>query len=146
MQPALVWLLLGLALIAVEMLTGTFYLLILGIAAGIGALAAYLGLPFFTQALGAAIAAVAGGIMVRRYHDAANASSPKNSANDIGELVVLESWISETPRRARVRYRGTTWDAEILGNDQVAIGAQLYVVAVEGSRLKVSMVHPVAAA
>ncbi len=146
MQPALVWLLLGLALIAVEMLTGTFYLLILGIAAGIGALAAYLGLPFFTQALGAAIAAVAGGIMVRRYHGAANASSPKNSANDIGELVVLESWISETQRRARVRYRGTTWDAEILGNDQVAIGAQLYVVAVEGSRLKVSMVRPAAAA
>ena len=146
MQPALVWLLLGLALIAVEMLTGTFYLLILGIAAGIGALAAYLGLPFFSQALGAAIAAVAGGILVRRYHDAANASSPKNNANDIGELVVLESWISETQRRARVRYRGTTWDAEILGKDQVAAGAQLYVVAVEGSRLKVSAARPAAAA
>ena len=145
MQPALIWLLLGLAQIAVDMLTGTFYLLILGIAAGIGALAAYLGLPFFSQALGAAIAAVAGGILVRRYHDVANASSPKNNANDIGELVVLESWISETQRHARVRYRGTTWDAEILGNDQVAAGAQLYVVAVEGSRLKVSAARPAAA-
>ncbi len=143
MQPALAWLLLGLALIAVEMLTGTFYLLMLGIAAGIGAVAAYLGLPFFVQALGAAIAAIAGGILVRRYHGAANASSPKNVANDIGELVVVESWVSEAQRLARVRYRGTTWDAEVLGTDQIAAGAQLYVVAVDGSRLKISVARPV---
>ena len=36
MQPALAWLLIGLGLVVVELMTGTFYLLILGLAAGIG--------------------------------------------------------------------------------------------------------------
>jgi membrane protein implicated in regulation of membrane protease activity len=45
MQPALAWLLAGLLLVVVELMTGTFYLLILGIAAGIGSLIAFLDLP-----------------------------------------------------------------------------------------------------
>ena len=79
MQPALAWLLVGLMLVVVELVTGTFYLLILGIAAGIGSLIAFLGQPFWMQAVGAAIAAIAGGFVVHRYHRAANASSPKIS-------------------------------------------------------------------
>ena len=39
---------------------------------------------------------------------------------------------------ARVRYRGTTWDAEVMGSDAIALNAHLYVIATEGSRLKVS--------
>ena len=38
MQPALAWLLIGLMLVVIELMTGTFYLLILGVAAGIGSL------------------------------------------------------------------------------------------------------------
>ena len=142
MQPALAWLLAGLLLVVVELVTGTFYLLILGIAAGIGSLIAFLDQPFWMQALIAAIAAVVGGFLVYRYHSAANASSPKDSANDIGQTVTIESWVSEPQRLARVRYRGTIWDAEVLGNDRIEADARLYVVAMEGSRLKVSSVRP----
>ncbi len=143
MQPAVIWLLIGLALVVAEMLTGTFYLLILGIAAGIGSLVAYLNQPFWMQALAAGIAAIVSGVLVHRFHNAANASSPRDSANDIGETVTIESWQSESQRLARVRYRGTTWDAEVLGSDPVAADVRLYVVAVEGSRLKVSSIRPV---
>jgi membrane protein implicated in regulation of membrane protease activity len=142
MQPALAWLLAGLLLVVVELVTGTFYLLILGIAAGIGSLIAFLGQPFWMQALFAAIAAVVGGVLVYRYHSAANATSPKDSANDIGETVTIESWVSEPQRLARVRHRGTVWDAEVLGNDRIEPDARLYVVAMEGSRLKVSSTRP----
>ena len=142
MQPAIGWLLVGLALIVIELLSGTFYLLILGIAAGIGSLIAYLDQPFWMQALGAAIAAVVGGVLVYRYHSAANASSPKDSANDIGQTVTIESWVSEPQRLARVRHRGTIWDAEVLGNDRIVPNALLYVVAMEGSRVKVSSTRP----
>jgi membrane protein implicated in regulation of membrane protease activity len=138
MQPALVWLLLGLVLVVVELMTGTFYLLILGIAAGIGSLIAFAGQPFPAQALIAAIAAVIGGFLVHRYHRAANDSSPKDSAHDIGQMVTIESWVSETQRLARVRYRGSVWDAEVLGHDRIEADARLYVVATEGSRLKVA--------
>ncbi|MEO8156592.1 MAG: NfeD family protein [Betaproteobacteria bacterium] len=142
MQPAVVWLVAGLVLVVVELATGTFYLLILGIAAGIGSLIAFLGQPFWMQALMAAVAAIVGGFLVHRYHRQANASSPKDSANDIGGTATIESWVSEAQRLARVHYRGTTWDAEVLGNDTITPGAVLYVVAMEGSRVKVSSTRP----
>jgi membrane protein implicated in regulation of membrane protease activity len=142
MQPALAWLLVGLLLVVVELVTGTFYLLILGLAAGIGSLVAFLGQPFWIQALIAAIAAVVGGVLVYRYHRAANATSPKDTANDIGQTVTIESWVSESQRIARVHYRGTVWDAEVLGNDRVEPNALLYVVGMEGSRVKVSSTRP----
>jgi membrane protein implicated in regulation of membrane protease activity len=142
MQPALVWLLIGLALVVVELMTGTFYLLILGIAAGIGSLVAYFDQPFWTQAAVAAISAIIGGALVHRYHGAANATSPVNRGNDIGQTVTIESWVSEAQRLARVRYRGTVWDAEVLGTDPIDANARLYVVATEGSRLKVSSSEP----
>ena len=85
---------------------------------------------------------MAGGILVNRYHRKVNATSPKDTANDIGQTVTIESWVSEPQRLARVRYRGTIWDAEVLGSDRIEPNARLYIVATEGSRLKVSSVRP----
>ena len=138
MQPAIAWLIVGLLLVAVELMTGTFYLLIIGIAALIGSLIAFLDQPVWMQALVAAIASVAGSVLVHRYHRVVNATSPKDVSNDVGETVTIVSWVSEPQRLARVRYRGTTWDAEVIGSDPVAVDSMLYVVATEGSRLKIS--------
>ena len=135
MQPALAWLLLGLALVVVELLSGTFYLLILGLACGIGSLVAWLGGPFWMQALLASVAAVAGSIMVRRSKSGATAGS---NSMDIGQTVVLESWVSESQRLAKVRYRDASWEAEVLGNDHVEPGAVLYIAGADGNRLEVS--------
>lgn len=137
MEPALVWLLLGLGLIVVELLTGTFYLLILGLAAGIGAVAAWMDAPIWLQAVLVAIAAVAGSIVIKRRR-LANPAKGGNDQMDVGQTVVVESWVSEPQRLARVTYRGASWDAEILGSDAVALGAVLYVVGTEGSRLRVA--------
>jgi membrane protein implicated in regulation of membrane protease activity len=143
MQPALAWLLIGLALVVVELMTGTFYLLIFGIAAGIGSFVAYLGQPFISQAMAAAMAAIIGGYLVQSFHRTANETSPKDVSNDIGQVVSLESWVSESERLARVRYRGTVWDAEVAGSEPMASGTTLYVVAINGSRLKVSAARPI---
>jgi membrane protein implicated in regulation of membrane protease activity len=125
------------------LVTGTFYLLILGVAAGIGSLIAYLDQPLGTQTLFATIAAVVGAVLVHRYHRAANATSPKDTANDIGQTVTIETWISESQRLARVRYRGSVWDAEVIGNDRIEPGARLHIVATDGSLLKVSSTRPI---
>ena len=45
MQPAIAWLIAGLLIVAVELMTGTFYLLIIGVAALIGSLIAFLDQP-----------------------------------------------------------------------------------------------------
>ena len=120
MQPALAWLLLGLVLVVVELLTGTFYLLILGLAAGVGSLVAWLGGPFWMQAL------------------LASAAAAKGNSMDVGQTVVLESWVSEPQRLAKVRYRDASWEAEVLGEDHVEPGTVLYVSGADGNRLEVS--------
>ncbi|MFP5340939.1 MAG: NfeD family protein [Gammaproteobacteria bacterium] len=142
MDPALAWLLLGLGLIAVEMLSGTFYLLILGAAALIAALSGYLGAPFPMQAILAAAAAVVGVLVLRRRRKGDPATPARDNQMDIGQTAVIESWLNEPQRLARARYRNTTWDAEVLGNERVEIGAMLYVASTEGNRLKLSITRP----
>ena len=60
MDEDFIWAILGLTLVIVELLSGTFYLLMLGIAAFGAALAAWLGQPFGVQAVVAAVVAAAG--------------------------------------------------------------------------------------
>ena len=56
--------------------------------------------------------------------------------------VVVEDWVSEPQRLARVRYRGASWDALVQGSEPVAKGAVLYISGTDGSRLKVAAVKP----
>ena len=67
MDLSLVWLIAGFMLIIVELVTGTFYLLVLGIAGFAGAGVAYAGGAFVWQALAAALVAVAGVVWVHVY-------------------------------------------------------------------------------
>jgi membrane protein implicated in regulation of membrane protease activity len=141
MSLELVWLLLGLVLVVVEMMTGTFYLLILGIAAFIASAVAYSGGEFWLQALVAAGAAIGGSIVVRRRKRAA--APVDSSAIDVGQTAVMEEWVSEPQRLARVRYRGTLWDAEVQGGLTLVKGDLLFIAGTEGNRLKVSGSRPV---
>jgi membrane protein implicated in regulation of membrane protease activity len=138
MESELAWLLLGLGLVVVELLTGTFYLLILGGAALVGALVGYLGAPLGVEIVVVAVAAIAGVYVLRQRKARAPARVPSDNQMDVGQTVVVESWISEPQRLARVLYRGAPWEAEVLDSDSAAPGSVLYVVATEGSRLKVS--------
>ena len=67
MDAYLLWLIIGIVLIIVEMTTGTFYLLVLGIAALAAAAAAWFGQSFWVQAVITAAVAVAGVVLVNRY-------------------------------------------------------------------------------
>ncbi|HEX6413345.1 MAG TPA: NfeD family protein, partial [Burkholderiales bacterium] len=67
MDQAVVWAVVGLVLVIVELLTGTFYLLVLGIAAFGAALAAWLGLQFSAQSIIAALIGAIGCYGVHLY-------------------------------------------------------------------------------
>jgi len=54
MEPYWWWAIVGIALVIAELITGTFYLLVIGIAALVGAPAAYLNYSFGIQAVTAA--------------------------------------------------------------------------------------------
>jgi membrane protein implicated in regulation of membrane protease activity len=140
MEADLLWAILGLTLVIVELLTGTFYLLMLGIAAFGAALAAWLGQPFGVQAIVAAAVSAAGcyGVHVYRAKNMKGQMAPI----DAGQPASFEAWLDRGARLARVNYRGASWDALVDGNDTVEAGAMLYVVTTNGNTLKVTARRP----
>jgi membrane protein implicated in regulation of membrane protease activity len=123
-------------LIVAELLTGTLYLLFLGLAALVTAAVAFLVVPFWVQAIVAGGCAVAGVLWVRRHKRDINAR-PMPSL-DAGQPVVLESWIDRDGGLARVRYRDASWDARVSGDCTGQAGEVVYIHAVEGNTLHVA--------
>jgi membrane protein implicated in regulation of membrane protease activity len=140
MEAYLIWLLAGLALVIAELITGTFYLLVLGVAAfGAGA-AAWLGGGFPSQVITATVVAGVGVYLVHVYR-ARNAAQQMQPI-DAGQPANFESWVDQAAGLARVRYRGASWEARLDGGDSPQPGAVLYVLAAEGNTLKVSAKRP----
>ena len=140
MEEDFLWAILGFALVIVELLTGTFYLLMLAIAAFGAALAAWLGQPFGVQAIVAAVVSAAGcyGVHVYRAKNIKGQMAPI----DAGQPASFENWVDRGARLARVRYRGASWDALVDGEEAVDAGAMLYVVTTNGNTLKVTTRRP----
>ena len=140
MDPALAWAIAGLVLIITELVTGTFYLLMLAVAAFGAAAAAWLGQTFPIQSVVASVVAAAGCYGVHLYR--AKSSKQKMPQIDTGMPASFENWIDAGARLARVRYRGAGWDAKVEGSEALEPGALLYVVSTDGNTLKVATKHP----
>jgi membrane protein implicated in regulation of membrane protease activity len=140
MDHGLAWAVIGLVLVIVELLTGTFYLLMLGVAAFGAALAAWLGVDFASQSIVAAVVAAIGcyGVHVYREKNKAQQMPPI----DAGMPASFETWVDMRARLARVRYRGASWDARVEGGEGLEPGATVYVLASEGNTLRVAKSRP----
>lgn len=138
MSDYLMWLIAGLALIIIEVTMGTFYLLVLGIAAFAGALAAYFGAGALAQVACAGIVAAIGLFAVQRWHRSRPVDEQRDRSLDLGQVVTLESWLDLKSKRVRVKYRGTVWDAQLVGDADVQLNDSLYICATQGSQLQVS--------
>jgi membrane protein implicated in regulation of membrane protease activity len=136
MDHHFIWLVTGIVLVIAELVTGTFYLLFLGIAAIVGAAVAYLGAPFWAQATVAAVVLTAGVVWIQRHRRMAK--EPGMRALDIGQPVKWESWISQSDNLARVRYRDAHWDARVSGEIRGEPGEVLYITEVDGATLHVA--------
>lgn len=134
------WTIAGIALVIAELISGTFFLLVIGIAALAGGAAAFYHFSFWVQAEIAAAVAVAGVILVMKFRKSQK-STPSVSL-DVGHSVVLDSWISEKDRLARVRYRNALWDARLLDEQGAEAGHVLYITRVDGNTLHVSITRP----
>ena len=145
MEPDVLWAIFGLGLVIVELLTGTFYLLVLGIAAFGAAAAAWMGQPFGVQAIVCAAVSAVGcyGVHVYRARNAKGQMAPI----DAGQPASFENWVDRGARLARVRYRGASWDATVEEEDAAAVstaapGSLLYVIRADGNTLKVTARRP----
>ena len=109
MQAYVVWWIVAAVLVAVELTSGTFYLLVYGIAAVVAGLAAWFGAGATAQLLIAAVIAAVGTLALR--HWSRSTAHPESTVQDmdIGQSVQVESWQGG---RGQVKYRGALWDAE----------------------------------
>ena len=144
MELWLLWTIVGFVLVITELVTGTFYLLVLGLGAFVGAIAAWLGANHIVQALAGGGSAVAGTWFVHHWHESRRTLAA-NGSNflDRGQPVVLDGWANENAGIARVKYRGSTWDARVAASaDRPPVGSTLYIEAQEGTMLVVAAAPP----
>lgn len=132
-----VWWLVAGGLVAVELLTGTFYLLMLALGAALGALAAWSGMGSSAQLVVAALAGSAGVAVIhwrrRLRQRQAVASGRSNDMNlDVGASVQVSAW--QPDGSTRVQHRGSAWDALYQGSGSPQPGEHL-IQGVHGNRL-----------
>ena len=135
------WWVVAAALIAAELLTGTFYLLMIGIAVACAGIAAFIGWDLPYQWLTASVLGVIGVIALERWKRG-RGRSPAQSGLDVGQMVKVQSWGPD--RTARVSYRGSTWDAELATPDTPKAEC-MYITATRGSVLILSDRRPASA-
>lgn len=148
MSDATQWWLLAGGLVALELVTGTFYLLMLAIGLAAGALAAHLGAGVTLQWISAALVGVAAVLVWQRWGlpRRQGAETNQDVNLDIGQMVQVAQW--QPDGTAHVRYRGADWTVALaeghrppaadsaLTASSAPIGPASYrIVAVQGSRL-----------
>lgn len=140
MQGYIGWFLLAFALLGLEMLSGTFYMIVFSIAAATAGIAAYFHFSVTVQLIGAALVAVIG-ISALRTWKAANmpAGSVADRNPNIGQMVQVESWREDGT--LRVQHRGSQWDAELESTDTPR-DVPLYIKDQRGSVLILSRHKP----
>ncbi|HZZ94851.1 MAG TPA: NfeD family protein [Usitatibacter sp.] len=143
MELWLLWLIAGFVLVIAELFTGTFYLLVIGLGAFAGGVASWTGAHVMVQAVAAAAVAIAGAWAVHHWHERQPRSPEGDNLLDRGQPVVLEGWSNEAAGLARVRYRGSSWDARLaLRDERPPLGATLYISGQQGNELVVASAPP----
>ena len=113
MADSTIWWLLAGGAVALELLTGTFYLLMLGIGMAAGALAAHAGAAMALQLVAAALvggsAVVASYFVKKKRPGDASVRGDRSVNLDVGETVFVDGWNMDGT--ASVKYRGASWTA-----------------------------------
>ena len=140
--PTWWWLAAGVA-VAIELTTGTFYLLMVALGLASAAVAASLGLGVNSQIV---CAALVGGIATAAWHwhryrqpQSAPARENRDVNLDIGGRVHVQAWAAD--RTTRVQYRGSVWIAHLAPGATAGAGEHV-VSAVESNWLVLAPVAP----
>ena len=135
MSESTIWWLLAGTAVGIELMTGTFYLLMLATGLAAAAIASHLGLSLTWQLVAAA--AVSGGAVVLWYLKRAEqpgklpTQSNADVHIDIGESVFVDAWHADGT--TNVKYRGSNWAA--ITHGQTPAAGQHRIKELMGNRL-----------
>ncbi len=135
MNESTVWWLLTGVLVALELMTSTFYLLMLAIGAAAAALAAQAGFTVTSQVVAAAVVGGLAVILWRSYRQQQKTKTASNDQDvhlDIGETVQVQAWDAEG--NTQVKHRGALWGAVVAEGQHPEPGLHR-IEALVGSRL-----------
>ena len=134
MNDTTMWWVLAGGLVAFELASGTFYLLMLGLGAAAAALAAMAGFGTNIQLVAAAIVGGVGALLLAQWRK--RQPTTRQEANDqhldLGARVEVEAW--DALGTAQVKHRGAGWTA-VLAPDQIATPGIYRIQAMVGNRL-----------
>lgn len=136
MSESTIWWVLAGTIVALELVTGTFYLLMLSFGFIAAAVAAHAGASMPLQLVVAA-AFGGGSVIVWRAHKRRQPSAPTATANrdvnmDIGQTVHVDAWRPDGT--SSVKYRGANWSVA-LRDDSAPTPGEHHIVEVIGNRL-----------
>ena len=138
MESSTLWWIAAGVLVAAELASGTFYLLMLALGMAGGAIAAHMGMGTNAQIAAAAVlggGAVAIWYFVRKQQPPGGPASANRDINlDIGGTIHVDGWNAD--RTASVTYRGAQWTAELAAQAPASAGGHR-IVEVVGSKLVV---------
>lgn len=138
MADWIMWLVAAGVLVALELFSGTFYLLMVAAGALAGALVAFLRIDLPGQMLAAALVGSVATVLLRRSRYAKTArmeaARDPNVNLDIGQTLHVAHWEEGA---ARVMYRGALWDVELAPGAPAQAGV-FTIRSVRGSTLIVS--------
>lgn len=122
----MIWLAVAGILVAIEIFSGTFYLLMIAIGLAAGGLTAMAGAHFSVQFVVAGVVGLLVTLILRKSRLFRKPHPQRNPAIylDIGQTLDVGKW--EKPDngnyRARVNYRGAPWDVELLPDGKPVAG------------------------
>ena len=127
------WVLAG-VLVALELVTGTFYLLMLSLGAVAAALTAMAGHGLTTQLVVAAVIGGLGAVLLGQWRKR-QTTTPQEAHDqhlDLGATVQVDAW--DAQGTAQVKHRGAAWTA-VLAPGQTALAGAHRIQAMAGNRL-----------
>ena len=136
MQLSTWWWILGGVIVALELLVGTLYLLMVALGMAAGAIAAHLGLGLPLQITTAAVVSALAVLISRRLSLRKGRNVPASADRDInldiGATIHVDAW--QPDGTARVHYRGSQWTVQLRAGSMPSAGLHR-VGEVQGSHL-----------
>jgi membrane protein implicated in regulation of membrane protease activity len=120
MDNPTLWMLIAGGLVIAELMTGTFYLLMLSLGAAAAALTAYAGGALTWQIVTAAFVGGAAAVLWHMKKSLNTEALDSNVPLDIGETVTVDAW--DAQGHTQVKYRGAQWAAVCSSNAALETG------------------------
>jgi len=135
------WFVLAFVLLVAELLTGTFYLLMIALALAGAGLASLAGASLTVQLLVAAVLGFSGALLLRRlrFGKLQNDQAEPLQNMDVGQSLKVDGWSGT--RTARANYRGAQWDIELAPGEEPQPG-EFVIQSIHANRLVVARRRP----